>query len=416
MNYADFGVSGPEDLEQDEWSLTEPVLETPKGSILSVKGHNGKKGKYKKYLALCSACSKDQSLFGAGVFSVLKHDFTKGTIPCGCSLTPRWTEPQYRTRVGREAERRGYTFLGWKGDFKAGNTRCRLVCPVHGEWSSAIIKAFFSGRGCPVCAETPQKSGALKDDSLHIKAFMETGSFLPGTVFWRSQERGRNQWSFTCPVCSKDEYVQAGLCDGVFSSWVGKLKSGRCPCRCSSHRPWTKEQREYQIKKEMEERRKMGASDLSFVRWASDKADGNTRERFIYNCPDHGEQETSTGSFLYAANGCPQCVGKNQQMCYLNIVKDGCVPVAIKLGISNNPEKRIQRQNHRNLFHMTQAGVWSFPSVKSCKESEKTCKQELTCGVLSEREMKDGWTETVSVLDLEKVIAIYEKHGGVRIK
>lgn len=42
MNYSDFGVTCAEDLEQDEWSLTKPTFETPKGGVLTVVGIAGK--------------------------------------------------------------------------------------------------------------------------------------------------------------------------------------------------------------------------------------------------------------------------------------------------------------------------------------------------------------------------------------
>ena len=61
MNYTDFGVKGPEELEQDEWSLHggedggRPTFETPKGGVLTVLGfHRPPKGQDKEYILVCS--------------------------------------------------------------------------------------------------------------------------------------------------------------------------------------------------------------------------------------------------------------------------------------------------------------------------------------------------------------------------
>lgn len=110
------------------------------------------------------------------------------------------------------------------------------------------------------------------------------------------------------------------------------------------------------------------------------------------------------------------CAGQIQTQAYVNIVFDSDSAVALKIGIAKDYRVRIKQQNLKSIFHCENLGVWEFSSVHICRLAEEECKQTLKTGVLSAREMKDGWTETVSVLDLEKVIAIYEKHGGKRIK
>lgn len=421
MNYADFGVSGPDELEQDEWSLTRPTFETPRGGVLTVLGWKGRSYSNKLYIARCSLCSQDEELFGQGLFSSPKNSLlARGLKPCGCAARPVWSEDQYRIRVQREAEKQGCTFNGWVKEFKGSRTKCRLSCPKHGEWEGAGINDFLRGHGCMSCGRESTTNSHLGEDSSHIEEFMSTGAFLPGTRFWRSERRtneGRGlYWNYTCPKCSHDEYVEVGLCDGLFENYLGRLKKGQLSCRCTSKFRWTKEQREYQIKKETFRRRSDGGSHLQFVRWRSKKGYTNNMSKFISLCPKHGEWEISVASFLYGRCGCPRCAGQNQKQAYINTVEDGEVPVALKLGIANDSSERVSEQNRRNLFQSTTLGVWVFHTVESCKTAERECKRDLVCGVLSEREMKDGWTETVSVLDLEKVIAIYEKHGGVRIK
>lgn len=414
MNYTDFGVNGPDELEQDEWSLTRPTFETPKGGTLTVVGWKGRSGKGKRYLTICGICSNDKELFGDGLFGSLKFGLSRGFSPCGCSVKHTWSEDQYRIRAKREAISRGCDFNGWAGIFNGRATKVALSCAEHGEWITTRLDSFLQGCGCWACARKSITLARVKKDTIHIEGFMSSGKFPSGAKFCRSS-KGIKFWDYTCPKCSHDKYVRAGLCSGVFESTLTDLRSGQIPCRCSSAPRWTQEQRRFQIEEEMSLRREDGRADLQFVRWESEMGQVNKRRKFTYLCLLHGEGEMSVDNFL-RGKGCPGCAGRNQLQAYINVVVDEEIPVAIKLGIANNSDIRLSCQNRSNLFQSSRIGVWKFKEVKDCKASEAECKQTLQTGILSAREMKDGHTETLSTLDLEKVIAIYEKHGGVRIK
>lgn len=421
LNYTDFGVTCAEELEQDEWSLYggvdggRPTFETPKGGLLTVVGWKGKKGSHKHYILECDKCAGDRELFGDGVFKSLKGVMVKGGCSCGCSFNPKLTEAQSVVIAKRAAEKRGYSFLGWVGGFNGVHTKCHLICHEHGEWKSTSLGNLRAGKGCIGCANAKMRLSTLRDNASHIEEFMSTGKFLAGTRFWR-EGRATGRWSYICPKCSNDEYVVAGLCCGKFSAAVGHLKSGRLSCRCSPAYRWTQEQREHQIKNEMVQRSDKEPPNFKFVGWKSRNGYTNSESGFIFSCSRHGDQVVSVANFLYRHQGCPLCAGKNQQQCYLHQVKDNGVPVALKLGIARDWQGRLRGQNMKNLFQAQNIGVWEFENVDDCKSAERECKQTLKTGVLSSREMKDGWTETVSTLDLDKVIAIYEKHGGERIR
>lgn len=416
MKYTDFGVTCAEELEQDEWSLTRPTFETPKGGVLTVVGWKGRDRSNKRYIIKCSVCSMDKELFGDGVFKTTKGVFNT-QIPCGCSRIPRWTEDQQKVRINRQAKKQGYTFVGWGGGFRGNPTKCKLACPEHGEWESTTLVSALLGAGCPICGNERVRSARLKEDSFHIKNFMTAGKFSKGTKFWRSERQDRSgrtpYWNYTCPKCSQDKYVKAGLCDGVFEGHVTALSKGGLCCRCSPVYLWNQKQREYQISQEVSQRTN---PRLSFIGWVSPDGYTNNESKIILLCAEHGECQISVASLINKHQGCPRCAGKNQKKAYIHMVMDGDSFVALKFGIANNPKQRLSEQNRRNIFQCDVLGVWEFPEVGYCKNAELECKQTLKTGVLSAREMKDGWTETVSVLDLEKIIAIYEKHGGKRIK
>lgn len=91
------------------------------------------------------------------------------------------------------------------------------------------------------------------------------------------------------------------------------------------------------------------------------------------------------------------------------------MPVALKFGIANDSVFRLKGQNSRNLFQMQQIAAYELTSVESCKAAERACLVELDCGILSSRELKDGYTETTSIQNLEEIIGIYERFGGVKV-
>lgn len=305
----------------------------------------------------------------------------------------------------------GITILGWVGDWKGCYTKLHCHCDKHGEWFSTIIHSFKRGRGCPGCQTDALIKRNLKSDEEHIQQFMATGKFREGTFFKRCKERRAVQgdmacWSYTCPICSTDQYVLAGLCNGVFSSQENNLKRGILPCRCSPIYRYTKAQWEYRYSQILEER------GYIFRGWVGTA--WGRKARLKYECPVHGNQVT-TGNTLLQGCGCPLCAGYNQQQCYINLVSDQNIPLACKIGIAKDSEARLKSQNQRNLFQMQQLAVYEFPTVEDCKAAERACLSELRCGVISQRELQDGYTETVTLTDYDKVVSIYERFGGVRV-
>lgn len=97
---------------------------------------------------------------------------------------------------------------------------------------------------------------------------------------------------------------------------------------------------------------------------------------------------------------------------YINTVKDGSEIIAIKFGISKMSKRRVRQQNSKSAFLVENYAVYKFPDVHSCRSAEDECLQKLECGVVLKRDMPDGWTETTWVHNLDKIIEIYEKHGG----
>lgn len=318
-----------------------------------------------------------------------------------------FSEEYYKQEMTVLAKERGFLFLGWAEPYRKAKTKCRMVCPSGHTTDSIQMDNFKGGQGCKTCQRENFKPNA-KDDLEHVADFMATGSFLPGTVFTKQRKGYRSYWTYTCPKCSNDAYVIAGLCNGVFKSCESSLKIGNRACRCNNYYSFTKEQQVYRLKNLCE---KLGYTFIGFVKESS----YGMQSRFTYNCPEHGIQNVCLNNFINMGNRCPGCVGKNQRESYINIVYDGNLPVAIKFGISTETPRRVRDQNRRACFDVKNLAVFLYPDSERCKQAETACKTELKCQIVSKQDLPDGWTETVALTDYDRVVSIYERFGGVRV-
>jgi len=148
--------------------------------------------------------------------------------------------------------------------------------------------------------------------------------------------------------------------------------------------------------------------------WRSDRLN-NMGHKIYWHvfCPECGGQGESQSSGLQQGRRSCFCNVQRQQQAYVNLVMDDTNVVAIKFGIARNSVKRAKQQNTKSLYKIIQHSFHEFPDTASTKKAERECKQELECGVLSKYDMPDGHTETTWAYNLEKIIEIYERNGGI---
>lgn len=304
-----------EEIPEEDWTRIQrefvgSEFPTPKGGTLTITGvvenkeRTINRKKRQCYFSVeCSLCSKDTELFPEEFIST-KDNLVRGKIPCGCANIPKWTESQNKIRVQRECIKRGYVFHGWFGDYKGNKTKLDLENPETGSrWNNTDLNHFFRGHGDPVEGIIKIKYSVTKGDSIHTQEFYKAG-FTKDYKFWRS-DRVNNKgwklyWYYTCPVCSKDEYVKAGVCDGVFEAHVSNLKHGVKSCRCSSGYRWSKRQREYQINKICDE------EGLTFIGWETNNGYKNRKSKFKWICKEGHNCYTTVHGFLRGTR-CKKC-------------------------------------------------------------------------------------------------------------
>ena len=282
---------------------------TPKGGILTVKERYSS-GKHPKYICECSICSKDKELWPYGSIIGDKNTLLNAGCCCGCSKSNRWSEDQNYIRVKRKCSERGYIFHGWYGDYNKSKTYLDLENPITGNrWNSTNLFSFLGGSGDPVEGLKKISDAKFSYDEQHIQDFHKAG-FSKDYKFWRSERKDSQGyltfWNYTCPICSKDAYVSAGVCKGVFEGHIGSLKEGRKSCRCYKAYRWSQGQREYQIKGICKE------EGLIFIGWKDPEGYTSYKSKFLWVCSEGHERETSVDDFLQ---------GKRCRVCYVNRVK-----------------------------------------------------------------------------------------------
>lgn len=140
---------------------------------------------------------------------------------------------------------------------------------------------------------------------------------------------------------------------------------------------------------------------------------GHKKYWFVY-CPDCNVEGETHLSCLSNGSRCCACPKSRPQETYINFIKEGEHIVSIKFGVANSSEQRVKAQNNRAVYTIENYAIWEYPDIMSCRSAERECLQSLVCGVVTREEVPDGWTETTSPLNIEKVISIFESNGGVR--
>lgn len=256
-----------------------------------------KKGNNVLFSVECSICSADTELFPEREMLISKNNLKQGKKPCKCSSGWKPSKYQYEILVRRYAINVGDTIKSI-----SGKGIVQIYSEGYGYWEIPANDYIKGKRGISEAKDIKNSKLRLPDKT-HYDRFLSTGVFIEGTYFWRSDRvdtRGYSvYWKYYCPICSNDEYVQNGLCDGVFEAVGGTLKKGNRSCRCSNTYRWTQDQREYQINEICKE------ENLTFIGWSENYKGSFTK--FDWICSHDHKNTTCLSNFLHLNHRCSTC-------------------------------------------------------------------------------------------------------------
>lgn len=346
---------------------------------------------------------------------------------CGCSckkcskersvISSSKPKEEYIQKIKDSCTYYNSEFLGFKGGLYKGVLshviqRCKEhLCTWDTTEARALVKRDMVTSGCKECkAKVMVEINNSKEEDM-VSKILSRGSFKKGTVMWRSDrttlEGTRNYWKYRCPECSFDEYVENGLCSGVFEIFNGGECDTSLGCRCSKGYRWSLEQKEYNLNKVIKQ------DGIEFITF--NKVDNN---RVDLNCQECNHKWSPLYyNVLCGGNRCPVCSRHNsnwglyksrleeEDLLYV-MVLTGNKEAIVKIGRSFILQQRIRDLNkfYDVLFLGYHVGKHKEVFYKE-KEIHRLLKDYNITPVIE----FGGYTEcfTMDVLNLREVITLF---------
>lgn len=132
------------------------------------------------------------------------------------------------------------------------------------------------------------------------------------------------------------------------------------------------------------------------------------------DCPRCGIYGEAQADALKRGSYCCGCKNSgNQNQAYVNIIYDGDLPIALKFGITYNMVARIKEYKYSSIYKVENSHLFYFEDRNACRAAEKFCKSYFECGVVSKEDMPKGFSETTHLYNIDKILDIYRKYGGI---
>lgn len=355
--------------------------------------------------------------------------------------------------------------MSFYGLDKNNNKLWECLCDC-GNFKSAyghnLVRGECSSCGCSI----------FKPEDFYGSVFGDLGQLC--VVGHTRNPSGGLLFKLDCGVCELDPEL---FKPSGFETSKYKLENGFIPCNCGVKYNWTKDQYILRIERKCKE---LGFSYLGYKDtwdWSKTKIslfcsthgewDTCTVSSFLSSkrgCPSCAKESPSirplkpdnyfkdlffnTGSFppgttfrrtsenqrwevccgickeitlSYVSNlkiGTKACSCGNQKpiYVYINTIKDNDKIVALKFGVTSNPQVRILSQRVKSVYTVDHLLCYKFKSTTECRDAERLVKGSFVCGILPKAEFKDGYTETTSTKNLDDIITILKNSGGVNIE
>ncbi|WNA16087.1 hypothetical protein XaC1_444 [Xanthomonas phage XaC1] len=270
--------------------------------------------------------------------------------------------------------------------YKMGRSKIIITCPIHGDFEQ-VASGHLSGNGCSKCGGT---------EKLTTEIFIQRANKAHKGLYTYEKVKYVNlttKVKITCPT------------HGVFEQSPDKHIEGNGCKKCSG----------------MEQ-----SNTNDFIKKSSiihnniynyDKVNYVTAHKIVtITCPEHGDFEITPNRHLNGS-GCILCsTGGGYRRTkigyfYIHNIHDenGCVKY-YKFGITNNQRKRFQILSRNNNVTITQFKCFKSDNGEEIINLESFIKSsDIKTKVLEQTSMSDGYTETINVEDLPKLMKIVHK-------
>lgn len=370
------------------------VFSTPSGGKLTVVCISGLVGRHKKYGLVCSLCSEDKELYPKN-FEMVKSNLVKGSIPCGCSKKPVYTQEQARVILTRLCVTKGYEFVGFPDGYKNTRSRFEYKCSEHGTVSSVYKDFVINDTGCPSCAKNKKITKQEMEEKLKNLC---TSSGYEFVGFPDGYVNTKSKFEYICPyhgniVVECNSFICGHRCkfcgvDNSSKKLINKSYDETIKSLCESY----------------------GYEFVGFP-------DGykNAYSKFEFICKEHGNHITTYKSFVNHNTKCPGCSKSGydpSKSGYFYIFKYKIVglPLIYKFGITNRtPDER----SYEHLMNIPKEEIEINENVLMRYYSNGRVPQNIESVIKSKYKGVSDWltsgnTETIYEMDLSDVIDIVE--------
>lgn len=137
---------------------------------------------------------------------------------------------------------------------------------------------------------------------------------------------------------------------------------------------------------------------------------------YIY-CPDCDVTfKASYDNHVNKQRGCPAEKGKAPIYTYLLSIYENSTPIGLKYGKATKYGRRIKEHINGNKHYKIEVvGVWKYPDIIACNDSETTVKRNVEPYHLDRKCFLTGAQETVCVSELENIIKMFDENKGIRL-
>lgn len=407
MNYADFP-----DIQTDEFYGTKFG---DRGQLEVVGWYRSSTGR-RLEIVKCVVCKLDREMWGDGLFQCNKGNLLKGVTPCGCSVKTIMSLEQNLILAKRYTKGSSINVLECIGKrptmFLAECGICYKDKELFPEPKKVALSTLKSGigLGCLCDNSTP-----MLTPTQWTLVYEREAKRRNHKIEWIGKWVGSNKThlSFNCN-CGNKITTKAGI-------YLNNKHSGKCS-ECLSVM-----YKEIFDINPMRRVNQLLSTTYSYEKWEAifrETGQFNDDDIFTFKervdnktvwsvtCSQCGDTNTAKAESLRLGTQPCNCNSRGQRQAYINTVSDGETILAVKFGISKNHRRRVKRQDSLSVYTISPLFIYNFKKVEDCKTAERECLSELECAIIPKTDMPDGYTETTYCYNIEKIQAIYKKHGG----
>lgn len=300
-----------------------------------------------------------------------------------------WVDQSNQVHDGR------YKYLTDQWPVNYSSSKVSILCPVHGSFKQRI-KDHVRGSGCRTCSMKKVGKNNSKPKEYYVDKFVKVhGDRYSYDEDWCSLENNKT----IIPVICKTH--------GRFEISINNHENGSGCQKCGIEERTVK--RSYSVDEWLEVFAKIHNDQYEYpIELWPEITNMNCVVKVL--CKIHGFFNTSLNQHQ-RGHGCPACSNRFFKYAYVNLVENSY----LKFGVTNNIKARLNRFKTVNRLELENLHVWEFDNSTNALEAESFIKNEIETGVVSKSHMKEGYTETTNVENLDFIKSVFLEFGGKQL-